>query len=163
MEVPTIQDDTKLHFPMDDVTEAFTTCELHIPNGNVTKKVAIRVVNPIDRTRTPRIHSRPVPAGYASVSVDKVERGCDSVPLEIEGGDGEKTFGEAEKTFICWRKHFIIIPGVSLLPLPHHRFVREFTCYIIYVMHLKKVCSQNSLFSRQGLLQPNSSSFPSAS
>jgi len=85
---------------MDDVTEAFTTCELHVPDGNATKKVAICVVNPIDRMRTPRIHNRPVPARYASVSVDRVERGCGSVPLKIEGGDGEKTLGEAEKMFI---------------------------------------------------------------
>ena len=60
------------------------------------------------------------------------------MPLEIEGGDREKTLGEAEKTFICWRKRFIIILGVSLLPLPHHRFVRDFTSYIIYVLPLKK-------------------------
>ena len=130
-EVPTIQDDTKLHFPVDDVTEAFTTCELHVPDGNATKKVAIAVVNPIDRTRTPRIHNRPVPGGYASVSVDRVEKGCGNVPLDIEGGDGEKTLGEAEKTFICWRKRFIIIP--------QHRFVCDFTSYIIYyVLKLKK-------------------------
>ena len=64
------------------------------------------------------------------------------MPLEIEGGDGEKTLGEAEKTFICWHKRFIIISGISLLPLPHHRFVRDFTSYIIcYVLHLNKVCS----------------------
>jgi len=109
--------------------------------------VAIDVVNPIDRTRTPRIHNRPVPAEYASVSVVRVEKGCGSVPLEIEGGHGEKTLGEAEKTFICWRKRFIIILGMSLLPLPHHRFVRDFTSYIIYyVLHLNKVSSQNLLF-----------------
>jgi len=70
---------------MDDVTEAFTTCELHVPDANATKKVTIGVVNPINRTRTPRIHNQPVPAEYASVSVDRVERGCGSVPLEIEG------------------------------------------------------------------------------
>ena len=126
-EVPTIQDDSKLRFPVDDVKQPFTTCELHIPDGNATKKVAVGVVNPIDRTRTPRIHGQPVPAGYASVSVDRVETGCGSVALEIEGGDGEKTLGEAEKTFICWRKRFIIIPGLSPPQPPptdqdpHHR------------------------------------------
>ena len=132
MEVPTIQDDMKLHFSVDDVIKALTTCELHVPDENATKKVAIGVVNPIDRTRTPRIHNRPVPAGYASVSLDRVERGCGTVPLEIEGRDGEKTLGEVEKTFICWRKRFIIIPGMSLSPLPHHRFVRDFyfLCYL---------------------------------
>ena len=83
-EVPTIKDDTKLHFPVDDVTEAFPTCELHALDRNATKKVAIGVVNPINRMRTPRIHNRLVPAGYASISVDRVERGCGSVPLEIE-------------------------------------------------------------------------------
>ena len=135
-EVPTIQDDTKLHFPVDDVTEAFTTCELHVPDGNATKKVAIAVVNPIDRTGTPRIHNRPVPGGYASVSVDRVEKGCGNVPLDIEGGDGEKTLGEAEKTFIYWRKCFIIIP--------QHRFVCDFISYIIYyVLKLK-----NSLLTK---------------
>jgi len=130
-EVPTIQDDTKLHFPVDDVTEAFTTCELHVLDGSATKKVAIAVVNPIDRTRTPRIHNRPVPDGYASISVDRVEKGCGNVPLDKEGGDGENTLGEAEKTFICWRKRFIIIP--------QHRFVCDLTSYIIYyVLKLKK-------------------------
>ena len=71
------------------------------------------------------------PGGYASVSVDRVEKGCGNVPLDIEGGDGEKTLGEAEKTFICWRKRFIIIP--------QHRFVCDFTSYIIYYeLKLKK-------------------------
>jgi len=87
MKVPTIQGATKLHFPVDDVTEAFTTYELHVRDGNAIKKVAIAVVNPIDRTRTPRIYKGPVPGGYASVSVDRVEKGCGNVPLEIEGGD----------------------------------------------------------------------------
>jgi len=90
---------------VDDVTEAFTTCELHVPDGNATKKMANSVVNPIDRTRTSRIHSRLVPAGYASVLVDRVERGCGSVPLEIEGGDGEKTLGEAEKRLLAQALH----------------------------------------------------------
>jgi len=54
------------------------------------KKVVVGVVNAIDRTRTPRIHGQLVPEGYAHVSVDRVERGCASVPLDIEGGYGEK-------------------------------------------------------------------------
>ena len=115
-EVPTAQADAKLRFPVDDLTEPVNSCELHISEGTRTK-VAVGVVNAIDQTRTPRIHSQPVPEGYACVSMDRVERGCASVPLDIEGGDGEKTVGEAEKTFICWRKRFIIIPGVSSPPL----------------------------------------------
>ena len=53
----------------------------NVLDGNATKKVAIGVFNSINRTRTPRIHNRPVPGGYASVSVDRVEKGCGSVLL----------------------------------------------------------------------------------
>jgi hypothetical protein len=122
-EMPTIQDDVGLHFPVDDITEPLTTCELHIPQGTATVMVAVAVVTPVDPTRTPRIHGAIVPPGYASVSVDRVVKGFSNVQLEIEGGDGEKTLGEAEKTFICWRKRYIIIPGASpssLPPPPRH-------------------------------------------
>ena len=49
-------------------------------------------------------------------------KGYSNVPLDIEGDDGEKTLGEAEKTFIQWRKRFIIIPGAPPLPLPHPKY-----------------------------------------
>jgi len=117
------------------------------------------VVNPINRTRTPRIHSQPIPECYARVSVDRVELGCDSVPLNIEGGDGDKTLGEAKKTFICRRKRFIIISRVS--PLPpcrtndqdrQHRCVDSKTIYLltsyIYIEFKNRVYySQHLLFS----------------
>jgi hypothetical protein len=108
---------------VDDVTEAKTTCELHIPQGDATVMVAVGVVTHIDPTKTPRIHGAIVPAGYASVSVDRVVKGFENVQLEIEGGDGEKTLGQAEKAFICWRKRYIIIPRASpssLPPPPRH-------------------------------------------
>jgi hypothetical protein len=123
MEIPN-QRDTGLRFPVDDITEPCTSCELHISKGNSTIKVAIGLINPIDRTKTPRIHGNIIQEGYATVSVDKVEKGFSDFPLDIPGGDGEKTLGEAEKTFIVWRKRYIIIPGMSPPPppeLPHHR------------------------------------------
>ena len=71
-ELPDIQDDTRLRFPVDDITEPLTTCELHIPDGNnnASIMVAVGVVSPIDRTKTPRIHGSVIQPGYASVSVD---------------------------------------------------------------------------------------------
>ena len=84
--------------------------------------VAVAVVTPVDPTRTPRIHGAIVPPGYASVSVDRVVKGFSNVQLEIEGGDGEKTLGEGEKTFICWRKRYIIILGHHLV-VYHHLLV----------------------------------------
>ena len=47
---------------------------------------------------------------------DEDTPGYSNVPLDIEGGDGDKTVGEAEKTFIQWRKRFIIIPGRHRFP-----------------------------------------------
>jgi hypothetical protein len=119
MELPDAIKDAELCVPVDDVTKPFTSCELHIPKDNGTVKVAIGVVNPIDRTKTPRIHGAVVPAGYATVSVDKAIEGFSDVPLDIHGGDGEKTVGEAEKSFIAWRTRYINIPRK---PLPHNRY-----------------------------------------
>jgi hypothetical protein len=89
-----------MRFSVDDVTAPLTSCELHIPKGNATVKVATSVISPIDPTKTPRIHSVIIPPGYASVSVDKVVKDHENVALDIEGGDREKTLGEAEKTFV---------------------------------------------------------------
>jgi hypothetical protein len=72
-EIPN-QGDTGLRFPVDDVPEPCTSCELHIPKGNSTIKVAIGLVNPIDRTKTPRIHGNIIQEGYATVSVDKAKK-----------------------------------------------------------------------------------------
>jgi len=73
IEVPIIQANVKLRFPMDDLIEPMTSSELHILEGTETKKVAIGVLNPIDRMRTPRIHGQPVLEGYARALVNMVE------------------------------------------------------------------------------------------
>ena len=112
------QDEAQRHFPLDDITDPFTPCELHIPQGNITVMVATAVVTPIDHTKTPRIHTVSIPAGYAKVSIDRVVKEYWNHPLDIEGGDGEKTLGQVEKAFICWRKRYIIIPGASPPPQP---------------------------------------------
>ena len=120
-----IQGDIGLRFPVDDVTQLMTSCELHIPKDNATVMVATAVVNPIDPTTTPKIHGQPIPLGYATVSVDRVcSREFNDLPLDIPGGDGEKTLGEAVHGFILWRKRYIIIPGASPPPLPPQRYVR---------------------------------------
>ena len=121
MELPINQDDARLRFPMDDITDPLTTCELHIPKENAIVMVAIGVVSPIDHTKTPIIHGTIIPPRYASALVDGVMNGFSNVPLDIEGGDGEKSLGEAGKTFVCWRRHYINIPRASpscLLPPP---------------------------------------------
>ena len=87
--------------------------------------VALGVFSPLDPTKTPRIHRAIILAGYVSVSVDRVNKSFSDMALDILGGDGEKTLGEAEKTFKLWRKRYIIILGVSSPPplpqLPDNR------------------------------------------
>jgi hypothetical protein len=98
------QDDTALRFPVD------------VPRGNDIIKVVVDVFTPLDPTKTPRIHGAPIQPGYARVTVDKVSKGYEDLALDIPGGDGQKTLGEAEKAYILWRKHYIIIPGASAPP-----------------------------------------------
>lgn len=108
---PNPADDATLHFPVDDVTEPIP-CELHIPNGNGTVKVADAIIRPNeDPTKTPLIHNRKVPPGYVVVGVDRVLGGFQDLPLDFEGGDEETTLGEVEKGVIVWRKCYIIIPA----------------------------------------------------
>ena len=114
-----------LRFLVDDITAPFTSCELHIPNENATIMVALGVFSPPNPTKTPRIHGAIIPTRYVSVLVDRVNKDFSDLALNILEGDGEKTLGEAKKTFILWRKHYIIIPEVSSPPslsqLPDNR------------------------------------------
>ena len=107
-----------LRFPVDDVTTPITSIELHVPRGNDTIKVAVGVFTPPDPTKTPRIHVAPIQPGYARVAVDQVSKGYEDLVLDIPGGDGEKTLGEAEMAYILWRKRYNIIPGASAPPPP---------------------------------------------
>ena len=83
-----------------DITAPFTSCELYIPKENATIMVALSVFSPPDPTKIPRVHGAIIPPRYVSVSVNRVNKGFSDLALDILGGDGEKTLGEAEKTFI---------------------------------------------------------------
>jgi hypothetical protein len=114
---------------MDDITVPLTPCELHIPLGNIgaTVLVAHGIVSPVVLENTPTIHGNPIPPGYYSVSVDRVIKDYREVPLDFPGGDGENTLGQAEHSFVLWRKRYIIIPSVAARvsspapQLPHDR------------------------------------------
>jgi hypothetical protein len=77
-----------------------TSIELHVPRGNDTIKVVVSVFTPLEPTKTPRIHGAPIQPEYARVAVDKVSKVYEDLALDIPGGDGEKTLGEAEKAYI---------------------------------------------------------------
>ena len=90
-----------------------TPCELHIPLGNTGAivLVAYGIVSPVIPDKTPTIHGNLIPPGYYSVSVHRVIKYYRELSLDFPRGDGEKTLGQAEHSFILWRKRYIIIPG----------------------------------------------------
>jgi hypothetical protein len=127
MEVPNQDDDAFQHSLMDDITQLMTQCELHIPVGNITVIASTDVVSPVDPNNTPVVHGNSIPLGYFRVSMDRVIKDYREVGLYFPRGDGQKTLGQAEHSFIVWRKRYIIIPGApprvpSPPPqLPHDR------------------------------------------
>jgi hypothetical protein len=67
----------------------------------------------------PTSHGKQIPPGYYSVGVDRVVDEYKKLALEFEGGDGEKTLGQAEHSCIIWHKRYIIIPNpVERAPSP---------------------------------------------
>ena len=84
------------------------------------------IISPMVPGKTPTSHGNPIPPGYYSVSVDRVIKDYREVPLDFPGGDGEKTLGQAEHSFVLWCKHYIIVPSAAAkVPsppqLPHDR------------------------------------------
>ena len=104
-------------------------CELHIPLGNTSATVLMAhgIISPVVLEKTPISHGNPIPPGYYSIWVDRVIKDYREVPLDFPRGDGEKTLGQAEHSFILWRKRYIIIPDAAArVPspppqLPHDR------------------------------------------
>ena len=97
---------------MNGITVPLTPCELHIPLGNTSATVLVAhgIVSPVVPNKTPRSHGNSIPPGYHSVSVDRVIKDYREVALDFLGGDGDKTLGQAEHSFIVWCKRYIIIP-----------------------------------------------------
>jgi hypothetical protein len=98
---------------MDDITEKMS-CELHIPAGNLTTRVAFVIVFLMDHKAV--IHRNNIRPSYAKVVVDKVEKDYMELDLDIEGGDGETKLGQAAHGFILWRKCYIMIPWTPPRP-----------------------------------------------
>jgi hypothetical protein len=57
----------------------------------------------------------------------ELSKTIEEVPPDFAGGDGEKTLGQAEHSFVLWHKRYIIIPSAAArVPspppqLPHDR------------------------------------------
>uniref|UniRef100_A0A0D9V190 DUF8039 domain-containing protein n=1 Tax=Leersia perrieri TaxID=77586 RepID=A0A0D9V190_9ORYZ len=78
------------------------TCELHIPLRNLSIKVASATTIATNPAGTFRY--RTIPAGFSKVKVKQAVVTYDDLELEIAGGEGETTLGEAIHSIILWSK-----------------------------------------------------------
>jgi len=59
----------EIRYPVDDI-KVPTSCELHIPVWNKTKKVAFGMAQPV--VPGEKLHNCDIPAGFSRVSIDQV-------------------------------------------------------------------------------------------
>jgi hypothetical protein len=99
-----------VRYPVDYITEG-TACELKLQVHNLKVTVAVGMAIPI--TENPRWHCRPVPLGYAVVTVDDVMQDWQQLKLDHPAGeDRELTeLGEVRGTTAIWPKEHIHLPN----------------------------------------------------
>ena len=95
-------------YPVDDITES-TSCELKLKVANLRLTAAAGMVVP--GGPKPTYHCKPVPQGYAVVTVDEVMTGYEELKLDYPGGeDGELTqLGELRNGIVLWPKENIVL------------------------------------------------------
>jgi hypothetical protein len=99
-----------VRYPVDYITEG-TACELKLQVHNLKVTVAVGMAIPI--TENPRWHCRPVPLGYAVVTVDDVMQDWQQLKLDHPAGeDRELTeLGEVRGGTAIWPKEHIHLPN----------------------------------------------------
>ena len=102
-------------YPVDNITEK-TNCELHLKMKNISMKVATGFALPCG----PGVlwHGNEIPAGYARVGVDEIQRGYEELDLDFPTPEGERTLREVGGGIILWLKKDIHFPGLVLNPPP---------------------------------------------
>ena len=102
-------------FPVDTITEK-TNCELHIIYKNLSLSVARGYALPCGPEA--RWHGNEIPAGYARVAVDEIEKGYDRLELEYATPEGKKTLQEVGSGIIIWPKKAIHFAHLVQNPQP---------------------------------------------
>jgi hypothetical protein len=97
-------------YPVDDITES-TACELKVQVINLRVTAAVGMAVPI--VPNPTWHCRPVPKGYAVVTVDDWKQDFEELKLDHPAGeDRELTeLGEAKGWTVVWPKEHIVLPN----------------------------------------------------
>ncbi|KAG2577077.1 hypothetical protein PVAP13_6NG080030 [Panicum virgatum] len=104
------EEDVGVTFPVDKITQP-TTCKLYIHQKFFDMKVAVGQGWPTGEGVM--LHNRPLPEGYAKVTVDSlVKRKYKNVELDIPGDDS-RLLGDNIGGFVAWRKRYIIFESES--------------------------------------------------
>lgn len=85
-----------------------------MPMGNISFMVASGYALPNQPGAT--YHGGQIPASHARVGLSTITPGCQSIELDIPGGEGEKTLGEMELGIILWKKKHIVFPNAAPRP-----------------------------------------------
>src|SRR3954468_8773569 len=91
-------------YPVVAITD-IQDCQLLAKFGQLTPKAAIGTVRPPRPEGT--FHCRPIPQGYAIVTVDEIHEGYEELELDYPTGEGENRLSQAVKTPCLWRKELI--------------------------------------------------------
>jgi hypothetical protein len=95
-------------YHMDTITEA-QLCQLMTKWQNLTLKAAVGSVAPPQPDGT--FHYRPIPHGYAVVTVDEIMEGFEELELDHPTGEGENQLLYALRSTCLWRKEYIKLPN----------------------------------------------------
>ena len=76
---------TAPHYPVDTITEV-QHCKIMMNWQNLTLKAAVSSIVPTEPDGT--FHCRPIPHGYAVVTVDEVMKGFEELKLDHPTGEG---------------------------------------------------------------------------
>jgi hypothetical protein len=108
-------DFTAPRYPVDSITEA-EHCELMTKCQNLTLKADVGSVVPPQAEGT--FHCRPIPHGYAVVTVDEIMEGFEELELDYPTGEGEIHLINALRSSCLWRKEYIKLPNWTPPPPP---------------------------------------------
>ena len=102
-------------YPVDAITKS-QHCHLMAQWQNFKVKAAVGSVYPTEPGAT--FHCRPIPEGYARVTVDEIMEGFEDLELDHPTDEGETWLGSALKTPCLWRKELINLPNWMPPPPP---------------------------------------------
>ena len=100
-------------YPVDDVREV-TDCELHEPLKNMSIKVASDTALPCGPETVH--HGRPIPAGYARVTVGEIVPEAEELEIDFPTPEGAVKLIDVYRNVILWKKRYIKFPGSAPSP-----------------------------------------------